>query len=149
MDSSDTKGVDSAASHPIPPGLRLARLSGIGLGAYLIASAPLRTFTPVAPPAAAAYLKLAFLITFAVLLLLPWSRIQAGSEKSWKRLFAVLAACSAIFVFVLIFETMFDYMDLIATGRKPGLPAFNGTLIFLALMQAPTVLFLRRPELLD
>jgi len=39
-------------------------------------------------------------------------------------------------------------MDLIETGRKPGLPAFNGTLIFLALMQAPTVLFLRRPDLL-
>jgi hypothetical protein len=136
------------STYAIPPGLRLARLTGIALGFYLLVSAPVRTFTATTTPTLGGFLKLLFLVGFAILLLLPWKRIGARSRKAWNRLFAVLAIASAIFVFVIIFETMFDYMDLIETGRKPGLPAFNGTLIFLALMQAPTVLFLRRPDLL-
>ena len=48
-----------------------------------------------------------------------------------------------------MFETLFNYIDMISVGRKPGLPAFNGTLIFIALLQVPAVLFERRPELLE
>ena len=34
-------------------------------------------------------------------------------------------------------------------GERLGVPGFEGTLIFLALLQVPVVLFQRKPDMLD
>ncbi|MGK0309380.1 MAG: hypothetical protein ACJAYS_000196 [Lentimonas sp.] len=53
------------------------------------------------------------------------------------------------FVFLMIVSVIFDYMAAEANGERLGVPGFEGTLIFLALLQVPAVLFQRRPDLLD
>jgi hypothetical protein len=49
----------------------------------------------------------------------------------------------------MIASVMFGYMAAAERGERLGVPGFEGTLIFFALMQVPTVLFQRRPDLID
>jgi hypothetical protein len=49
----------------------------------------------------------------------------------------------------MIAVVMFAYMAAADQGERLGVPGFEGTLIFLSLMQVPVVLFQRKPELLD
>ena len=92
-------------------------------------------------------IKNSFFIGYGVLLILPWRKISGA--RLWKKLFILFSIASIVFPFVLIFQVMFYFMDMAELSQKPAAPAMEGTLIFLGLMQLPTVLFVRKPELLD
>ena len=84
---------------------------------------------------------------FGAWLLLPWKRI--GQGRHWNKAYAVLCFLCVVFAFVLVTEVMaLNYLAKDMSLRaKP--PVFQGILMFAALGQIPTLLFFRRPELLD
>lgn len=88
-----------------------------------------------------------FLILYAGLLFLPWSRIS--EPRTWNRLFAVLCAASVLFAFAMISEVMAKNYIAQGAGMKARLPVFQAVLLFLSLGQIPIRLFIRRPSLLD
>ena len=49
----------------------------------------------------------------------------------------------------MVVVVIFAYMASDARGERLGVPGFEGTLIFLALLQVPIVLFQRKPDMLD
>ncbi len=131
----------------LPDGVRYARLTGIGFGLFLLLKALFDLIIHVNESSSWLIFKGCFFIYFAILILLPWLKISIKSF--WKQLYIILTISSITFVFMLVFDAIFNYIAMIEVGRKPGLPAFEGTLIFMALLQVPTILFVRSPELLD
>jgi hypothetical protein len=87
-----------------------------------------------------------YFVVYALVLSLPYGRV---SDVAWKPCYILLVLLSAAFVFVMVAVVMFAYMAAAERGEKLGVPGFEGTLIFLALLQVPVVLFQRKPELLD
>ena len=61
----------------------------------------------------------------------------------------LLLLISIGFVFLMIVVVMFSYIASAERGERLGVPGFEGTLIFLCLLQAPTILFRKNPDLLD
>ena len=49
----------------------------------------------------------------------------------------------------MVVAVMFAYMEHAERGEKLGVPGLEGSLIFIALLQPPLVLFQRKPDLLD
>jgi len=49
----------------------------------------------------------------------------------------------------MVVSVMFNYMAAADQGERLGVPGFEGTLIFLSLLQVPAVLFQRKPDLID
>ena len=49
----------------------------------------------------------------------------------------------------MVVVVMFAYIESAERGERLGVPGFQGTLIFLALMQIPSILFRKNPDLLD
>ena len=86
-------------------------------------------------------------VLFGGLLLLPWRRLSKAA--CWRPLFAVFAVSALVFVFVLVFEVLFETIASVEMGEKTALPAIEGVMAFIGLMQIPAVLFIRRPELLE
>ena len=129
---------------PIPDGVRYARLAGKLLGlAFIIMG--IASFIG-SPEGFFAAFKASYFILYGSLLNLPFKRI---SQHRWKWVYGLLVICSMAFVFLMIISVIFDYMAAEANGERLGVPGFEGTLIFLALLQVPAVLFQRRPDLLD
>jgi len=124
-------------------GLRYGRIAGhvltlllltLGLSALIKESGIFEAFKGV------------YFIAYGIVLSLPFSRL---SDKSWRWGFGLLAGLSALFVFVMVVVVIFAYMASDARGERLGVPGFEGTLIFLALLQVPVVLFQRKPDMLD
>lgn len=90
--------------------------------------------------------KSAYFLFYGVVISLPFAKM---SDKNWRRVFILLVVLSALFVFVMVAVVMFAYMAVADRGERLGVPGFEGTLIFLALLQVPVVLFQRKPDLLD
>ncbi len=88
-----------------------------------------------------------FFIFYALLLVAPWEKIQ--SEPTWRKLFFVLCVFSILFAFVMISEVMAKNYIAKAAKTKARLPVFQAVLLFAALGQIPTLLFVRKPELVD
>ena len=88
-----------------------------------------------------------FFIFYSVLIASPWEKIY--SDATWRKLFAVLGLASVIFAFAMISEVMAKNYIATAAKTKARLPVFQAILLFSALGQIPTLLFVRRPELLD
>ena len=88
-----------------------------------------------------------FFIFYATLIALPWEKIQ--SDSRWRKLFALLCFVSVVFAFAMISEVMAKNYVAVAAKTKARLPVFQAILLFSALGQIPTLLFVRRPELLD
>ena len=86
-------------------------------------------------------------LVLALLYLLPWYCFV--NMRCWKYLFALLVVFSVAFVFIQVFDLMFQYMLAAGMGQKSAPAAFQSLLVFLCLLQVPVALFLRRPELLD
>ncbi|WP_269524033.1 hypothetical protein [Coraliomargarita parva] len=125
-------------------GLRYARWAGKALGYILILSGSYslgKTGT-----VGFECFKGLYFIFYGLLLHLPYTHLP---ERIWKIAFAALAIISAIFVFVMIISVMFSYMAAAERGERLGVPGLEGTLIFLALLQVPVVLFQHKPELID
>lgn len=131
----------------VPKGVRWARASA-WLAVALVAVYVLR---PVFAGAEAVGLPLAmksfFLLAYAAVIALPWGRIRA--PELWRPLFTLLCVLSFVFVFVLVISTLFAAQAAEAAGEKLGVPGFEGSLIFLCLLQVPAVLFERHPEWLE
>ena len=90
--------------------------------------------------------KGSYFIVYALTIILPYTRM---TDRVWNRCFILLSGLSALFVFVMVAVVIFAYMAATDRGERLGVPGFEGTLIFLALLQVPVVLFQRKPDLLD
>ena len=124
-------------------GLRYARWAGQALGAVLIL---LGLFAPFGGEGGFQVFRNFYFIAYGVVLVVPFDRLP---EKFWKPGFVLLSVLSGLFVFVMVAHVMFAYMAAAEIGEKLGVPGLEGTLIFVALMQVPVVLFQRNPDLLE
>ena len=124
-------------------GLRYGRIAGhvltllllaLGLSALIKGSGIFEAFKGV------------YFITYSIVISLPFTRL---SDKSWRWGFGLLVGLSVLFVFLMVVVVIFAYMASDARGERLGVPGFEGTLIFLALLQVPVVLFQRKPDMLD
>ena len=124
-------------------GLRYGRIAGhvltlllltLGLSALIKESGIFEAFKGV------------YFITYSIVISLPFTRL---SDKSWRWGFGLLVGLSVLFVFLMVVVVIFAYMASDARGERLGVPGFEGTLIFLALLQVPVVLFQRKPDMLD
>lgn len=132
----------------LPPGLLYSRAAGLAVGFFVVgwALVSLQRWSFYHGSA----LLLVCVVTamlFGLLLLLPWGRLAA--TRLWRPLFAILCVAAVGFTFASIADMMFQYMLAAELRTKPGPPALQGMLIFLTLLQVPTVFFLRHPDLLD
>jgi hypothetical protein len=91
-------------------------------------------------------IKVSYFIFYGIILNLPF---QSMSEARWKWMYGLLLICSIAFVFLMVVSVMFNYMAAADQGERLGVPGFEGTLIFLSLLQVPAVLFQRKPDLID
>ena len=128
----------------IPDGVRYARLAGKLLGLLLICMGILSLADKTG--SSFAIFKVVYFIVYGSLLNLPFRRI---AEQQWKWSYGLLVVSSIAFVFIMVVAVIFDYMAADVRGERLGVPGFEGTLIFFALLQVPVVLFQRRPDLLD
>ncbi len=128
---------------PTPPGLRYGRIAGRAVGVLLLAIGVVELLEGAM---GFGRFQAAFCIAYGALLNLPFQRFR---DRVWKAAFGGLILFSVAFVFIMIASVMFDYMAAAERGQRLGVPGFEGTLIFLSLLQVPVVLFLRRPDLLD
>ena len=88
-----------------------------------------------------------FFIFYSALVASPWEKIR--SDSAWRKCFGLLCVASVIFAFAMISEVMAKNYIASAAKTKARLPVFQAILLFCALGQIPTLLFVRRPELLD
>lgn len=84
---------------------------------------------------------------FGLCLLIPFGRLR--SLAIWRSAFIVLCIAAVAFVFLNVVDVLYLYHAIYATGEKPGVPGFRALLIFVGLLQVPTVLFQRYPAMLD
>ena len=139
----DSQQIDADRRASTALGLRYGRIAGhiltlllfiLGLSALFKGAGVFETFKGV------------YFIAYGIILSLPYTRL---SDKSWSWGFGLLVGPSALFVFVMVVIVIFAYMASDARGERLGVPGFEGTLIFLALLQVPVVLFQRKPDMLD
>ena len=139
----DSQQIDADRRASTALGLRYGRIAGhvlalllliLGLSALFKEVGVFETFKGI------------YFIAYGIVLSLPFARL---SDKSWRWGFGLLVGLSALFVFVMVVVVIFAYMASDARGERLGVPGFEGTLIFLALLQVPVVLFQRKPDMLD
>lgn len=125
-------------------GVRYARYAGQLLGVLLfglalrnIISGSMDLFTTI---------QTVYYVIYGALLNVPFAKVP---EARWKQVLGLLIVLSILFVFLMIATVMFAYIAAADRGERLGVPGFEGTLIFLALMQVPAVIFQRNPDLLD
>ena len=148
--------------------LALARALGVGVGIFLLLWGPFSLMRWLGIGPFWSKIEAVFDLCFGLLLLFPYARVR--SEKLWRRMLAVLAASSLLFVFVLVFDVLYVanlfvenanpaappaeaekslYVYTDDSGPRLPFPVLNCALVFLALMQAPVVYFSRHPERMD
>lgn len=88
-------------------------------------------------------------LVLAGALLLPFGKWGARRKGLWNRCFGGLVVLSVVFVFARVIGVLFEARVIEAGGGELGLPAWDGTLVFLVLAQIPLILFLRFPDQLD
>ncbi len=136
--------IQEISKNQIPDGVRYARLTGRLLGLLLICMGVLSLVAGFGDSFDC--FKAVYFVVYGSLLNLPFKGMAA---RLWKWSFGLLTASSIAFVFVMIVSVIFDYMAADARGERLGVPGFEGTLIFFALLQVPALLFQRNPDLLD
>lgn len=136
---------EETSNSTVPDGVRYARLAGRLLGILLIGMG-INALINNSSDGFFNSFKAIYFFVYGSLLNLPFTRI---SQLLWKGLYGLLVVSSIAFVFLMVISVIFDYMAADARGERLGVPGFEGTLIFFALLQVPVVLFQRRPDLLD
>ena len=124
-------------------GLRYARIAGCALAAVLSVGG---ISALVNGDGVFELFKGVYFIVYAFVIILPYARMK---DRAWNRCYFLLAGLSALFVFLMVAVVIFAYIAAADRGERLGVPGFEGTLIFLALLQVPVVLFQRKPDLLD
>ena len=141
MNDSQQTNVDRRTS--AARGLRYARIAGYVLALLLLILGLSALFKGAG---AFEIFKGVYFIAYGIVISLPFARL---TDKFWRLGFGLLVGLSALFVFVMVVVVIFAYMASDARGERLGVPGFEGTLIFLALLQVPVVLFQRKPDMLD
>ena len=139
----DSQQLDHARRANTALGLRYARIAGYVMSAMLLV---LGVTALIKGQGAFDLFKGSYFVAYAIVISLPFARM---SDKVWRKCYGLLVGFSALFVFVMVAVVMFAYMAADARGERLGVPGFEGTLIFMALLQVPVVLFQRKPGLLD
>ncbi len=83
---------------------------------------------------------------YGLLLALPIQSIKIHSL--FKAIYTLFIVLSISFVFVQVFDTMFQYCLASELRMRPAPPVFQSMLVFFTLLQIPTILFYRKPYLL-
>lgn len=125
--------------------IRFARRGGKVFGLVLILGG-LLFFLRGAGESSFGSFRAIYSIFYGGLLCLPFARFPAGS---WKISFIAVCLFSAAHVFVLVVAVMYQYIELAEMGERLGVPGLEGSLVFLSLLQPPTLLFERHPDFLD
>ena len=135
-----------SAKTPLERGLTYARWGGylFSLLLLILAFNELRSIT--SESTAFTYFKLCYYSLLALWVQLPYQKL---SGRAWRIGYGALVLLSIGFVFLMIVVVMFSYIAAAERGERLGVPGFEGTLIFLCLLQAPTILFRKHPDLLD
>lgn len=128
----------------VPKGVHYARRAGQTLGVILIGIASVAAIRGLEGWFES--FRSGYFLLYGVLLNAPFARL---SEVRWKWMYGLLVLGSVAFVFVMVVSVMFNYMAAADRGERLGVPGLEGSLIFLALLQVPAVLFQRKPELID
>ncbi len=129
-------------------GMAYSRAAGLSVGLFLILWSPFNLLRWGGEgPGSLLGFQTGFFMIYGLLLVLPWKKL-AGS-RWWKPLFSLLCVAGAVFIFTMVIDLMFQYMLAAEQSRKPAPPAFQGMLIFISLLQIPTVLFIKHPKWLD
>ncbi len=129
-------------------GLRYSRLAGFLAGVLVLGFAGTRAFREMESiPAWFVGLAVTGFVIFGLCLLFPYDRL--ASKGTWRVAFVILCVAAVSFVFLNVIDVLFIYHAIYATGEKPGVPGFRALLIFVGLLQVPTVLFQRHPSMLD
>lgn len=124
-------------------GLRYARIAGFGLSALLFV---VGWSALLSSGGSFELFKGYYFIVYSVVICLPYARMP---DRVWNRSYCLLVGLSALFVFLMVAVVIFDYIAAADRGERLGVPGLEGTLIFLALLQVPVVLFQHKPDLLD
>jgi len=133
------------SSPTVPDGVRYARMAGQILGLSLIVLGIISLAANGNSDSFSTFRAIYFL-AYGSLLNFPFLRV---SEQQWKWVYGLLVISSAVFVFLMVVSVIFDYIAADERGERLGVPGFEGTLIFFALLQVPTLFFQKRPDLLD
>ena len=128
----------------VPEGVRYARWAGNALGSVLILIGVVALME--GDSTGFNLFKACYFIGYGIILNIPYRSL---SQAAWKWTYGLLIVCSAAFVFVMVVSVMYNYMEAADRGERLGVPGLEGTLIFMALLQVPAVLFQRKPKLLD
>lgn len=88
-----------------------------------------------------------FCVFYGGLLMLPWKKLK--DSPRWKKAFTVFLFSSIAFTFLSIIAVLQKASLYAQAGEKLGVPAFEGTLIFLSLLQVPTLYFMKHPSDLE
>ena len=135
-----------SAKTPLERGLTYARWGGY-LFSFLLLTLAVNEFRSItADSPAFTYFKLFYYGLLALWMQLPYQKL---SGRAWRIGYGALVLLSIGFVFLMIVVVMFSYIAAAERGERLGVPGFEGTLIFLCLLQAPTILFRKYPDLLD
>ena len=137
-----TEEIQSIATPP--DGVNYGRIAGRVLGLMLICIG-LWSFLEHSAGVFPLF-KAAYFVGYGGLLNVPFNHID---QRRWKWIYGLLVVSSVGFVFLMVIAVIFNYIAADARGERLGVPGFEGTLIFVALLQVPLVLFQRRPDLLD
>lgn len=127
-------------------GLEYARYSGYLFSALLLILAISEFRSLSTESTGFSYFKLFYYSLLALWVQLPYQKLTASA---WRISYGALVLLSIGFVFLMIVVVMFSYIASAERGERLGVPGFEGTLIFLCLLQAPTILFRKNPDLLD
>lgn len=139
-DSTETSSISPTTVKGLQYARWAGRLMGIGL-----AIAAVRLLTASTADTLDT-IKGSYFIFYGILLCLPFQQMK---DSGWKVGYGALTLASIGFVFLMIVSVMFAYMELAEQGERLGVPGLEGSLIFVALMQVPVVLFQRKPDLID
>ena len=131
---------------PLERGLNYARWGGYLFSLLLLILAINEFRSITAESTAFTYFKLFYYSLLALWVQLPYPKLSASA---WRFCYGALVLLSIGFVFLMIVVVMFSYISAAERGERLGVPGFEGTLIFLCLLQAPTILFRKHPDLLD
>ena len=134
------------AKTPLERGLNYARWGGYLFSLLLLILAFNELRSIAAESTAFTYFKLFYYSLLALWVQLPYQKL---SGRAWRFFYGALVLLSIGFVFLMIVVVMFSYIASAERGERLGVPGFEGTLIFLCLLQAPTILFRKHPDLLD
>jgi hypothetical protein len=128
--------------------LLYARALGVAAGVFLVLVwSPLSFARWLGHPPPVAYFECGYFAFYGLVLLFPYSRVRA--VRPWRILLGFLAVASLVFVFTLVFDVMYVYMAAADLNQTPPPPILNSALLFIGVLQVPTVLFSRHPDWLD